>query len=65
MPRWKVPAGVDEEMLITVFSLRVEEQPSQSDKMRDALRVIADLTQSERLWKFLDTGMDRKWSAFS
>ncbi|KAK7686516.1 hypothetical protein QCA50_010114 [Cerrena zonata] len=53
-----VPRDVDEGMLITVFSMRVEDQPSQSDKMREALAVIADFTDSQRLREFLETGQD-------
>ncbi|KAI5119718.1 hypothetical protein M0805_001432 [Coniferiporia weirii] len=54
----EVPMGVDEEMLITVYNMRVEDQPSSLDKMRDAMRVIAEFTCSERLQKFLNTGSD-------
>jgi len=39
---------------------KVEEQASQVDKLREALSVIAEATQSQRLKVFLDTGRDRK-----
>ncbi|OCB86190.1 cysteine proteinase [Sanghuangporus baumii] len=54
----EVPMGVDEEMLITVYNMRVEDQPSSFDKMREAMRVIAEFTFSERLQRFLETGID-------
>ncbi|TBU41273.1 cysteine proteinase [Dichomitus squalens] len=53
-----VPKDVDETMLLTVFSMRVEDQPSQSERMREALSVIAEVTNSERLRQFLATGND-------
>ena len=40
----------------------MEEKPSQLEKMRDALRVIADFTCSDRLKKFLEIGADRECS---
>lgn len=75
----EVPLGVDEEMLITVYNMRVglrpnylvnffltiitkvEDQPSSLDRMREAVRVIAEYQQSERLQAFLKTGTDRKF----
>ncbi|CAL1693817.1 unnamed protein product [Somion occarium] len=54
----EVPKEVDETMLITVYSMRVEDQPSQGDKMREALTVIAEFTDSQRLRSFLETGQD-------
>ncbi|TDL19407.1 cysteine proteinase [Rickenella mellea] len=54
----EVPHNVDEEMLLTVYAMRVEDQPSQLNTMKDALKVIAELTGSERIQKFLDTGID-------
>ncbi|EJD03499.1 cysteine proteinase [Fomitiporia mediterranea MF3/22] len=54
----EVPMGVDEEMLITVYNMRVEDQPSSLNKMREAMRVIAEFTYSERLQRFLETGND-------
>ncbi|KAH8119745.1 cysteine proteinase [Phellopilus nigrolimitatus] len=54
----EVPMGVDEDMLITVYNMRVEDQPSSLEKMRDAMRVIAEFTRNERLQRFLDTGSD-------
>ena len=39
---------------------QVEEQASQVDRLREALSVITEVTQSQRLKVFLDTGRDRK-----
>lgn len=41
----------------------MEEQASQVDKLREALSVIAQATESQRLKVFLDTGRDREFSA--
>ncbi|CDO68482.1 hypothetical protein BN946_scf184499.g7 [Trametes cinnabarina] len=54
----EVPKEVDEAMLLTVYSMRVEDQPSQAERMREALSVIAEVTNSDRLRKFLETGQD-------
>ncbi|KXN88948.1 putative ubiquitin carboxyl-terminal hydrolase 2 [Leucoagaricus sp. SymC.cos] len=54
----EIPETVDDNMLITVFSIRVEERPSQIDTMREALNVIAELRDSERLRQFLSSGQD-------
>lgn len=72
----EVPNDVEDTMLITIFSMRVcvglrciltllilfqlEEQPLQIDKMREALLVIAEIRESERLRQFLETGQDRR-----
>lgn len=40
---------------------QVMDQPSQSDRMREAMSVIAEANDSERLRKFLETGADRKY----
>ncbi|KAI0801543.1 cysteine proteinase [Fomes fomentarius] len=53
-----VPKDVEEGMLLTVFSMRIEDQPSQLEKMREALSVIAEVTNSERLRQYLATGTD-------
>ena len=71
-----VSKEMDENTLITVFDMRVsdalfssfrlltlpkvEEQTSQVDKLREALSVIAEVSQSQRLKVFLETGRDRK-----
>ncbi|KAI0352188.1 cysteine proteinase [Trametes cingulata] len=54
----EVPREVDEAMLLTVFSMRIEDQPSQAERMREALSVIAEVTNSDRLRQFLATGQD-------
>ncbi|KAI0937423.1 hypothetical protein AcV5_005336 [Taiwanofungus camphoratus] len=53
-----VPKDVDEGMLLTVYMMRVEDQPGQAEKMRDALTVISEVRDSERLRQFLITGRD-------
>lgn len=53
-----VSKEMDENTLITVFDLRMEEQANQVDKLREALSVIAQATESQRLKVFLDTGRD-------
>ncbi|RPD69337.1 cysteine proteinase [Lentinus tigrinus ALCF2SS1-7] len=53
-----VPKEVDEAMLLAIYSMRVEDQPSQAERMREALSVIAEVTNSERLRQFLATGAD-------
>ncbi|KAJ7150387.1 hypothetical protein C8R46DRAFT_502972 [Mycena filopes] len=57
----EVPRGqdVDEDMLITVFSMRLEESPTlQLERMREAMQVIAEVRDSDRLRKFLEIGQD-------
>lgn len=54
----EVSADVDDELVLTVFMMRVEEQPHQSDKWREALRTIAEVRDSSRLRHFLDEGKD-------
>ncbi|KAI6154054.1 hypothetical protein BKA82DRAFT_4097016 [Pisolithus tinctorius] len=54
----EVPPETDESMLMTVYMMRVEEQPHQSDRMRDALATIAEARDSYRIRKFLETGQD-------
>ncbi|TFY78461.1 hypothetical protein EWM64_g5551 [Hericium alpestre] len=54
----EVPKDVDDAMLITIFAMRLEDQPSQMDKMREALAVIAEFRDSTRLREFLKTGAD-------
>ncbi|KAH9913522.1 uncharacterized protein B0H18DRAFT_1047995 [Fomitopsis serialis] len=54
----EVPKDMDETMLLTIYAMRVEDQPSQMDKMKEALSVIAEFTNSDRLRKFMETGTD-------
>ena len=44
-----------------IVGAQVEDQPSQSERMREALSVIAEVTGSERLRQFLATGNDREF----
>ncbi|KAI0095055.1 hypothetical protein BDY19DRAFT_916041 [Irpex rosettiformis] len=54
----EIPHDTDEDMLVTIFNMRVEDQPAQADKMREALNVIAEVRDSSRLRQFLETGLD-------
>ncbi|KAI0652778.1 cysteine proteinase [Trametes meyenii] len=54
----EVPKEVDESMLLTIYSMRVEDQPSQAERMKEALGVIAEVTNNDRLKQFLITGQD-------
>ncbi|KAF9011085.1 hypothetical protein BDQ17DRAFT_1345443 [Cyathus striatus] len=54
----EIPKDVDDTMLITVFNMRLEETPLQADRMREALTVIAEVRNSDRLRQFLETGQD-------
>ncbi|KAH7886262.1 hypothetical protein F5I97DRAFT_2027572 [Phlebopus sp. FC_14] len=54
----EVPAETDESMLMTVFMMRMEEQPHQGDRMREALSTIAEARDSYRIRQFLKTGQD-------
>jgi ubiquitin carboxyl-terminal hydrolase 25/28 len=38
---------------------QVEDQPNQIDKMREAVSAIAEMRDSNRLRRFLETGNDR------
>ncbi|GLB43607.1 putative peptidase C19 family protein [Lyophyllum shimeji] len=54
----EVPKDVDDFMLITVYNMRMEELPSQLDKMREAMTVIAEVRDSQRLRQFIELGRD-------
>lgn len=43
------------------FLPQVTEQPSQDERMREAMSVIAEVRDSERLRQFLKTGVDRAY----
>lgn len=44
----------------TDYRLKLEETPHQIEKMREAMTVIAEVRDSERLRQFLSSGQDRK-----
>ncbi|KAM5538031.1 hypothetical protein V8D89_008228 [Ganoderma adspersum] len=52
------PAEADETTLLEAYSMRIEDRPGQSERMREALGVVAELRDSERLREFLATGCD-------
>ncbi|KAF8079191.1 hypothetical protein FPV67DRAFT_101469 [Lyophyllum atratum] len=54
----EVPNNVDDFMLITVYNMRMDELPSQIDKMREAMTVIAEVRDSQRLRQFIEMGQD-------
>ncbi|KAG6840763.1 hypothetical protein C0991_004548 [Blastosporella zonata] len=54
----EVPKEVDEAMLITVYNMRMDESPSQFEKMKEAMSVIAEVRDSQRLRQFLELGRD-------
>lgn len=54
----EIPQDVDDQMIITVYSIRCEEQPAQLNKMRSALELIAEVRNSDRLRQFLQSGQD-------
>ncbi|KAF8665383.1 hypothetical protein AX16_000402 [Volvariella volvacea WC 439] len=54
----EIPSEVDDTMLLTIYNMRIEEQPLQMEKMREALAVIAEVRDSDRLRQFLEFGRD-------
>ncbi|KAF9486321.1 cysteine proteinase [Pholiota conissans] len=54
----EIPKDVDDYMLITVYNLRLEETPLQMEKMKEAIAVIAEVRNSDRLRQFISTGQD-------
>ncbi|KAL0565497.1 ubiquitin-specific protease ubp2 [Marasmius crinis-equi] len=54
----EVPRDVDESMLITVYTMRLDEQPTQVERMQEAMSVIAEVRNSERLREFIRTSQD-------
>ncbi|KAF8973501.1 hypothetical protein BDZ97DRAFT_1648272 [Flammula alnicola] len=54
----EIPKDVDDYMLITVYNMRLEETPMQLDKMREAMMVIAEVRDSDRLRQFISSGQD-------
>ncbi|KAI0066711.1 cysteine proteinase [Artomyces pyxidatus] len=53
-----IPKEIDDALLITIYSMRVMDQPNQAEKMREAISVIAETRESDRLRQFLITGAD-------
>ncbi|KAG8798077.1 ubiquitin-specific protease ubp2, partial [Serendipita sp. 399] len=54
----QVPNDTTEEMLLTVYHLRVEDSPSSMERMKEALEVLAAHLNSARLKEFLRSGND-------
>ncbi|KAG6831963.1 hypothetical protein H0H87_003298 [Tephrocybe sp. NHM501043] len=54
----EVPKDVDDFMLITVYNMRMDESPSQFEKMKEAMTIIAEARDSQRLRQFLEMGRD-------
>ncbi|KAL4250299.1 hypothetical protein ABKN59_003113 [Abortiporus biennis] len=53
-----IPKDLDESMIIPIYQMRVMDQPHELSKMKEALTVIAELIDSQRLKQFLETGTD-------
>ncbi|KAG8893932.1 ubiquitin-specific protease ubp2, partial [Tulasnella sp. 403] len=54
----EVPADLDEEMVVTIYGMRVDDQPLAEERMRSALMIIAEDRGSERLKNLALTGKD-------
>lgn len=54
----EVPMDVDEAMLVIVYEMRLQESPLQREKWADALSVVAETRDSERLRQLVATGSD-------
>jgi ubiquitin carboxyl-terminal hydrolase 25/28 len=52
---------VDEELLIVSATMFMGDAPSQAEKVREAVGLIAEDRGSLRLKKFLEIGVDREW----
>lgn len=53
-----VPSDVEDYMLMMVYATRLQDSPYQKDRYKEALLVIAEYRESERLKKFAVTGED-------
>ncbi|KAI0319953.1 hypothetical protein OF83DRAFT_1169745 [Amylostereum chailletii] len=49
---------IDDTLLIALYQMRVEEAPLRADKMKEAMSVISEYRDSERLRQFMGTGSD-------
>lgn len=49
--------NIDDELVLTTYNLRVSDDPSQLDSLKNALTAIAKSRKSRRLNDFLNTGM--------
>ncbi|PIL24467.1 transcription factor [Ganoderma sinense ZZ0214-1] len=49
---------MDETVLLGAYSMRIEDRPGQAERIREALGVVAESRDSERLREFLATGRD-------
>ncbi|KAJ3887313.1 hypothetical protein GG344DRAFT_68912 [Lentinula edodes] len=54
----EVPADIDDAMLITVYQMRIEDSPTQLQKMQLALKMISEARDSQRLREFARTMRD-------
>ncbi|ETW86564.1 hypothetical protein HETIRDRAFT_306078, partial [Heterobasidion irregulare TC 32-1] len=54
----EAPREVDDGMLLTIYSVRVADQPGEAERMREAVAVVAEARESVRLRRFLETGTD-------
>lgn len=49
--------NVDDELVLTTYNLRVSDNPSQLDSLKNAVAAIAKSRKSRRITDFLNTGM--------
>ncbi|KAF5368322.1 hypothetical protein D9758_002467 [Tetrapyrgos nigripes] len=50
--------STDDSMIILVYQMRIDEQPGSAERMTEALSVLADFRNSERLKQFVKTSKD-------
>lgn len=49
---------LDEETIVTVYDMRVVDQPQEEERMRRAMKAVAKARSSERLMRLAETGKD-------
>ncbi|KAG9023425.1 ubiquitin-specific protease ubp2 [Tulasnella sp. JGI-2019a] len=54
----EIPLDFDDDMVVTMYNIRVEDQPNEVDRMKRALAAFAKERKSERLARLADSGLD-------
>ncbi|KAF9532093.1 hypothetical protein CPB83DRAFT_867950 [Crepidotus variabilis] len=54
----EIPKEVEEDIVVTVYQMRLDETPNQLEKMREALMCIAEARDSDRLRQLASSGTD-------
>ncbi|KAG8844943.1 ubiquitin-specific protease ubp2 [Tulasnella sp. 330] len=54
----EVPLDWEDEMVVTMYGIRVADQPNEADRMKRALAAFAKARNSERLARLAETGLD-------